>query len=232
METLESNNQQEVPLEDVPKLAEKADQEDTLQGRIETLLFATPRPMTINDILEVLGDEDLTFKDVKNAVQEIIDIHQLRQNAGFQLECVGVGQYQFRTKSQYAYIAERLFSKRPRPLSRAAQETLAIVAYRQPVSRADIEFIRGTDSGSIIKNLLERDLIACVGRKEIPGKPMLFGTTEEFLRVYRLASLKELPSLESFQPRREMLKFEKELPTEPAEEEPVVEFMTDPEAQT
>ncbi len=188
--------------------------EESLQAKIETLLFATPRPLTINDLLEILGDDTLSFKDIKNAIQQIIDTHSARKDAGFQLECVDVGQYQFRTKPEHAYLAEKLFSKRPRPLSRAAQETLAIVAYRQPVSRADIEFIRGTDSGSIIKNLLERDLICCVGRKDIPGKPMLFGTTEEFLRVYRLAALKELPSLESFQPRRETLKFASELPVD------------------
>ena len=170
-----------------------------------------------------MGDDTLTFKDVKALVQQIMDEHNARPNAGFFLETVGVGQYQFRTKPEFAYIAEKLFSKRPRPLSRAAQETLAIVAYRQPVSRSDIEFIRGTDSGSIIKNLLERDLISCVGRRDIPGKPMLFGTTEEFLRVYRLASLKELPSLESFQPRRETMKFVNELPKDEASPGPLFE---------
>lgn len=199
------------------------DNQDSLQAKIETLLFATPRPLTINDILEFLGEDTVTFKDVKNTIQEIMNIHSARSDAGFQLECVGVGQYQFRTKPKLAYIAEKLFSKRPRPLSRAAQETLAIVAYRQPVSRADIEFIRGTDSGSIIKNLLERDLICCVGRKDIPGKPMLFGTTEEFLRVYRLAALKELPSLESFQPRRETLKFAGDLPKDDEDPAPLFE---------
>jgi segregation and condensation protein B len=95
---------------------------------------------------------------------------------------------------------ERMFATRPRSLSRAAQETLAIIAYRQPVTRADIEFIRGVDAGSIIKNLLERDLIRCVGRREISGRPMLFGTTDEFLRVYQLAKLTDLPPLASFQP--------------------------------
>ena len=95
-----------------------------------------------------------------------------------------------------------LYMKKPRPLSRAAQETLAIIAYRQPTTRAEIEFIRGVDAGSIIKNLLERDMIVCVGRKEIAGRPMLFATTEEFLRVYNLASLKDLPSIESFQPEK------------------------------
>lgn len=179
---------------------------DSLHAMIETLLFASPKALTPNDILELLGDESLSFKKIKTSILEIEAVHKERKDSGFHLEEVGAGQYQFRTKPQYSYVAEKLFSKRPRPLSRAAQETLAIVAYRQPVSRADIEFIRGTDSGSILKNLLDRDFVKCVGRKDIPGKPMLFGTTEEFLRVYHLASLKELPSLESFQPRKETLK--------------------------
>ena len=97
----------------------------------------------------------------------------------------------------------KIFSERPRPLSRAAQETLAIIAYRQPITRASIEFIRGVDAGSIIKNLLERDLIRCVGRKDDGGRPMLFGTTEEFCRVYEIKSIKDLPPLEAFQPSRE-----------------------------
>ncbi len=199
-----------------------------LQAKLEALLFASPRSLTVNDILEILGeDENLTFKVVKNMIQQIKDIHSARTDAGFHLECTEHGQYQFRTKTELASIVERLFSKRPRPLSRAAQESLAIVAYRQPVSRADIEFIRGTDSGSIIKNLLERDLIRCVGRKDIPGKPMLFGTTEEFLRVYRLAALTELPSLESFQPRREIIKLAGNLPKD--DENPAPLFPRSPE---
>src|SRR3990167_8755961 len=90
---------------------------DSLQAAIETLLFATPRPLTINDILEFLGEETVTFKDVKNMVEHISSIHSSRPDAGFYLECTGVGQYQFRTKPEYAYVAEKLFSKRPRPLS-------------------------------------------------------------------------------------------------------------------
>jgi segregation and condensation protein B len=100
---------------------------------------------------------------------------------------------------------ERMFASRPRPISRAALETLAIIAYRQPVTRAEVEFIRGVDAGSIFKTLLERDLIKCTGRKEIVGRPMLFGTTDNFLTVFNLSSIKDLPPLESFQPSREMV---------------------------
>ena len=107
---------------------------------------------------------------------------------------------------QVSHLMERMFAQKARPLSRAAQETLSIIAYRQPVTRADIEYIRGVDAGSIIKNLLDRELIRCLGRKDDIGRPMLFGTTDEFLRVYQLSSLKELLPLESFQPSSETIK--------------------------
>ena len=113
--------------------------------------------------------------------------------------------YQFQTEAKASPLMERLFSKRPRPLSRAAQETLAIVAYRQPVTRAEIEFIRGVDAGSIVKGLLERNFIRCTGRKEVPGRPMLFGTTATFLQVFGMENLKELPPLEAFQPAQDVI---------------------------
>ncbi len=184
---------------------------ENLYAKIEALLFASPRPLGVNDILEILEGETASFKEIKIIIQKIGEFHSARSEGGFLLESVGAGLYQFRTRAELTPVVERLYSRRPRPFSRAAQETLAIIAYRQPVSRSDFEFIRGTDSGSIIKNLLERDLIRCSGRKKIPGKPMLFVTTEEFLRVYRLNNLDELPPLESFQPRRELLDFVSDL---------------------
>ena len=91
---------------------------------------------------------------------------------------------------------------------------MAILAYKQPVTRADIEYIRGVDSGSILKNLMERDLVACVGRKEDSGRPMMFGTTVEFLKVFGLDSLDDLPPLESFQPSVDVLAESKNPPSE------------------
>jgi segregation and condensation protein B len=125
---------------------------------------------------------------------------------------------------------ERMFSARQRALSRAALETLSIIAYRQPVTRADIEAIRGVDAGSIIKNLLDRELISCVGRKEDSGRPMMFGTTPEFLRVFRIASLDDLPPLSAFQPAPETMT-EAEGRLDLGEEVDVDEFMDDPEAE-
>jgi hypothetical protein len=104
---------------------------------------------------------------------------------------------------------EKQFSSRPRPLSRAALETLAVIAYRQKgskgVTRAEVEFIRGVDAGSIFKTLVERNLLTCTGRKEIPGRPMMFGVTDEFLKIFQLGSINDLPPLESFQTPQDVL---------------------------
>jgi segregation and condensation protein B len=176
----------------------------TLEAQIEAVIFASPKSVKVGDILEVIGGEDVGTREVQEAINNLLVFYEER-GGGFKLEHVRGGGYQFRTAPAAAPLMEKIFSSRPRPLSRAAQETLAIVAYRQPATRADIEFIRGVDAGSIIKNLLERELIKCVGRKEDSGRPMVFGTTDEFLRVYQIDSLKDLPPLDSFQPSQDTL---------------------------
>jgi len=175
-----------------------------LAALVEAILFASPKPLKVGDILEILADESVTSKDVSEVISSLVRFYRARKG-GFKLENVRHG-YQFQTDPAAGEVMERMFSSRPRPISRAAQETLAIIAYRQPVTRADIEFIRGVDAGSIMKNLLDRNLIKCIGRKEDSGRPMLFGTTDEFLQVYALSSLAELPPLEAFQPSHEIMK--------------------------
>lgn len=171
-----------------------------LSSELEAILFASQKPLKIPEIQELFADRELKAREIIAAIEGLIRIYRERGGGIHITHQKGLG-YQFQTVPAAAPLMEAMFSRRPRPLSRAAHETLAIIAYRQPVSRADIEFIRGVDAGSIIKNLLERCLITCVGRKEdSPGKPMVFGTTDEFLRVYRLNSLSQLPPLESFQP--------------------------------
>jgi segregation and condensation protein B len=176
----------------------------TLEAQVEAVIFASPKAVKVGDILEIIGGEDVGAREVQDVINSLLVFYEER-GGGFKLEHVRGGGYQFRTTPAAAPLMEKIFASRPRPLSRAAQETLAIVAYRQPASRADIEFIRGVDAGSIIKNLLERELIRCVGRKEDSGRPMVFGTTDEFLRVYQLDSLKDLPPLDSFQPSQDMM---------------------------
>ena len=177
----------------------------SLSSKIEALLFAAPKPLKISDIQEFLGEEGSDMRHILSLVENLMQMYREKGGGIHIVHFKGVG-YHFQTVPAASALMETMFSQRPRPLSRAAHETLAIVAYRQPVTRADIEFIRGVDAGSIIKNLLERDLVACVGRKEdSPGKPMVFGTTEEFLKVYRFGSLKDLPPLESFQPAQDVI---------------------------
>lgn len=198
----------------------------SLPAKIEAVIFASQRPLKTLEIFDLVKCEglvedepavveapvaefesatpQLTIKDIQDGLDELVDYYRDRAG-GFTLRYAkGLG-YQFQTVPAAAKILERQFAQRPRPISRAALETLSIIAYRQPCTRAEVEYIRGVDAGSIIKNLLERDLIACVGRKEIAGRPMLFGTTAEFLKVFQLSNVKDLPSLESFQPSHEAL---------------------------
>ena len=177
-----------------------------LKGKVEAVVFAAAKPIKSAEICDILQplDESIRLKDIDKALTSI-DREYKERAGGFRLvNLKGVG-YQFQTCPAAAPIMERLFSSRPRPLSRAALETLSVIAYRQPVTRADIEFIRGVDAGSIIKNLLDRELIACVGRKEDSGRPMLFGTTKEFLKVFSLNTLSDLPPLAAFQPSAEVV---------------------------
>lgn len=183
------------------------DEAINLEAQVEAIIFAAPKPISVGEIAELLADDD-----GNEPSHVLIDTHiQLLQrlykerSGGFRLEYDKGSGYQFRTITAAAPLMERMFSSRQRPLSRAAHETLAIIAYRQPCTRADIEFIRGVDAGSIIKNLLERDLIVCVGRKEDSGRPMLFGTTSEFLRVFRIQTLNDLAPLSAFQPTTESM---------------------------
>jgi segregation and condensation protein B len=175
-----------------------------LRIQIEALLFASPRPLKATDLMElVIGN--YMVSEIDQILESLKTEFEQRPDAGFKFEYVKGFGYQFQTVKASARVMEKLFTSRPRPLSRAALETMSIIAYRQPVTRAAIEFIRGVDSGSIINNLMERDLIKCVGRKEDAGRPMLFGTTEEFLKVFGVASLSELPPLQAFQPSTEVM---------------------------
>jgi segregation and condensation protein B len=175
-----------------------------LESKIEAMIFASAKPMKITDIQEVLGDESVALEDIQEVCDRLVEFYENRCG-GFSLQYIKRQGYQFWSAAAAGPLMEKMFASRPRPISRAALETLAIVAYRQPVTRAEVEFIRGVDVGSIFKGLIERDLVKCVGRKEVVGRPMLFGTTDEFLKVFQLQNVKDLPPLESFQPSPEML---------------------------
>jgi segregation and condensation protein B len=183
-------------------------EELTLSGKIESIIFASPKPMRAVEIHDLLVEQGYTLKEVQDACEELIEFYRDRAG-GFHLKYIKRMGYQFQTTPAAKNLMEKQFASRPRPLSRASLETLAVIAYRQKLSkgvtRAEVEFIRGVDAGSIFKTLVERNLLTCIGRKEIPGRPMMFGVTDEFLKIFQLGSINDLPPLESFQTPQDIL---------------------------
>ncbi len=163
-----------------------------LQSIVESLLFAADKPLTLKQLGELLGETELAR--VRAAVAAVELAYESR---GFQLHQVAGG-YQFRTNPDNAQWVQKLLAQKPVRLTRAQIETLAICAYRQPVTRPEIDEIRGVDSGGTLKTLLDRSLIRIVGKKEEPGRPILYGTTKEFLEFFNLGDLKDLPTLREF----------------------------------
>jgi segregation and condensation protein B len=163
---------------------------DELKKIIESLLFVAEDPLTAHTLGKAAGNRELGA--VRAALDELIQEYHDR-DGGFYLAKVAGG-YQFRTAPENTPWIKRLIQPNAPRLSKAALETLAIIAYKQPVIRADIERIRGVDSGGVIRMLLERKLLRVLGRKEIPGRPLIYATTKLFLQVFDLKDLKDLPS--------------------------------------
>jgi segregation and condensation protein B len=172
--------------------AEAAPDGSRLLSIIESLLFASDKPLGLPDLKRLLGERD--SKKVAAAVEELI---QQRKGAGVEVATLSNG-WALRTPPDNATWVSRLLVGRPIRLSRAMLETLAIVAYRQPVTRPEIDDIRGVDCGPVLKTLLDRGLVRIIGKKEEVGRPMLYGTTPEFLRIFNLRELAELPTLREF----------------------------------
>ena len=166
---------------------------DETRQAIGALLFASDRPLSIGRIAEALGDIDPDI--VANLMQELREDVDGR-DLPFTLTEIAGG-YQFVTKPPYAPYVRRLFQiKRSRQLSKAILETLAIIAYKQPVTRAEVESIRGVSVSYAFESLQEKRLIRVVGVAELPGRPKLYRTTDEFLIHFGLKTLRELPSIE------------------------------------
>jgi segregation and condensation protein B len=165
---------------------------EEIKRQIEVLIFVSDRPVSLRSLFKVIKKEP---KEIKRALLELKAEYESR---GFIL-CEIAGGYQFRTNPIYASLVKQFLEKVPPRLSRASIETLAIIAYEQPITRAKIETIRGVDSLSILKTLLKKRLIKICGRKKAPGLPLLYGTSSKFLELFGLKSLKELPSLSEFE---------------------------------
>ena len=167
-----------------------------LEQRIEALLFASERSLSETRLQTVLGltDDDAT-KQIKDAIQTLNEKYA-SQSSSFCIERIAGG-YRVLTREEFAPLVSRLHAERQQQkLSQAALETLSIIAYRQPVMRAEVEVIRGVACGEVLKGLMDRRLVKIVGRAEELGRPMLYGTTKEFLRIFGLANLKDLPEVE------------------------------------
>lgn len=163
-----------------------------LMSIIESILFAAEKPMTVKNLRRLLREP--TANQIRLALKQIISDTKERGVVVVQV----AGGFVMRTSPRNARWVQKFLQARPVRLSRAQLETLALVAYRQPVTRAEIEHVRGVDSGAVLTGLLERDLVRIAGRKEEPGRPMLYGTTVKFLELFNLMSLKDLPDLQEF----------------------------------
>ena len=165
-----------------------------LQKIIEGALLASDRPLMVDDLLSLFGGEDARpeREEVKAALE---DIETDCQGRGFELKQVASG-YRFQVRQELSPWIGRLWEEKPQKYSRALLETLAIVAYRQPVTRGEIEEIRGVSvSSSIVKTLLEREWIRVVGHRDVPGRPAILATTKKFLDYFNLRRLDDLPPL-------------------------------------
>jgi segregation and condensation protein B len=163
-----------------------------IQSILESLLFAADRPLGLGDLKRLLGE-----RDAKPITEALDELRQHRADSGIQLVSVAGG-WQLRTHPANGSWVAKLVAGRPQRLSRAMMETLAIVAYRQPITRPEIDEIRGVDCGPVLRTLLDRGLIRVIGKKEEVGRPMLYGTTPEFLKTFSLKDLTELPTLREF----------------------------------
>lgn len=165
--------------------------ETSVQQIVESILFVSDAPVSLERLYVLLEEFDReAIREALNAVTEECK----SSKRGIELVQVAGG-YQFRSKSEFADYIRRLKKLKPARFSPSSLETLAIIAYRQPVTRAEVEYFRGVDSGGVLKSLLDKKLIKIIGKKDIPGKPLIYGTSKEFMETFSLKDLASLPTL-------------------------------------
>jgi len=167
-----------------------------IKSAIESLLFVSGDPLTLKDLSNAL---EVPNKYLKEVLDEMIREYDEDESRGIKIILINE-EFQFVTKEKNSDYIQNLLKKNKRQsLSQASLESLAIIAYKQPITRIDIDEIRGVKSESAIQRLVEKELIKEVGRLDVPGRPILYGTTEEFLRQFGLKELRDLPDLENFE---------------------------------
>lgn len=175
---------------------------------IEALILTSETPLTLEKICAIL--KDVEKSEIKKLIDEIISGYDERLSGICLAEIAGG--FQFRTRPELSSWVKKLKSTKPASLSPAALETLAIIAYRQPIVKAEIEDIRGVDVSAPLKGLLEKKIIRIVGRKDVPGKPIIYGTTKKFLEIFNLKDLSELPTLRELKELNEQKEIIEEIP--------------------
>ena len=165
---------------------------------VETILFLESEPLTV----KVLSNKAQLSEEVVDKCIEKLQEKYASEDSGIELVMITGGWCLSPKKEYWDVLKEFYGSKRESRLSKSAMETLSIIAYSQPITRAEIESIRGVSVDNMIRLLIERNLIKEVGKKEVPGRPTLFGTTKEFLKLFRLNSISELPKLDENEQER------------------------------
>ncbi|WP_328185588.1 SMC-Scp complex subunit ScpB [Marinobacter sp. OP 3.4] len=164
-----------------------------VQNIVEAALLSAGRPLNIDQLRDLFEEHERPARQIMEHVLMLLD--ESCANRGFELRRVASG-YRFQVRQDYAPWVGRLFEEKPQRYSRALLETLALIAYRQPITRGEIEDIRGvTVSSNIIRTLQEREWVRVVGHKDVPGRPAMYATTRQFLDYFNLTSLEELPPL-------------------------------------
>ncbi len=159
---------------------------------LEAVLFVADRSLSLKKLANIL---DLSLEECQQLIRELKESY-IREERGFQLKEVAGGYRLFSHPEASPYVEKLVCGLEAKKLTQAALETLAIIAYRQPITKAEVSALRGVDSGAVIQTLIEKNLVREVGRKETLGNPILFGTTPYFLEVFGLKSLSDLPPLD------------------------------------
>ncbi len=180
--------------------------EISLHSAIESILFASDKPITVERLKEVLEEAAPNEEDLESALNALEAKYQ-DPSFGFEVR-KAQGGYQFCTKQVNAQWVRKFLESRPFRLSRSALETLSVIAYRQPITRAEIDKVRGIDSSHLLRTLIEKGIVKMAGKADVPGRPVQYGTTQKFLELVGLKSTNELP------PLSELKELEGDAPTE------------------
>ena len=165
---------------------------ENIKPAIEAILFSTDEPLSVKKIADILGDSNSDKNTIQNVISQLKEEYE-SYGKGFQIEEIAGG-YQILSQPEYhEFVSKLLKKKKETKISHSSLETLAIIAYKQPILRADIEAIRGVQSGQMIRTLIDMGLVKVTGHADVIGRPLLYGTTDKFLHYFGLNSINELP---------------------------------------